>query len=645
MHTVTKDVDFGAETFDLVIPGKVKNIAQVHIKTVNNNGEVLYEGNKFVEAYTKQWDVMLVLWATLTILLIVLIFFGIVKLTKNRSVAAIMIILSFATVSTVFASYTNTVTNVSASDWAVPRAAPYMVTTGSVTYITDGIKLRFNKDIRSEIYRSNEDVKLVYRATYGTSAVATTTLSLGFSTVSTADAIAKKALADTYSTSSDAYRSGNQTIYTNFYGFFNFYAVTLPYTQVNLGQLQPNAGNNVYIHHKITSTAPDFKKVMVTSNAMEDYKIPIQVIAPDTETRRTACTCEGRDMVCRQVENQAGTDPTTTVTPGLPTVTNGRLIIGNGRHFDMNGDYDWKRKDPGSPACPAGYHKVPATNNQVIANNYPNLCPSWAIVNPYYSRSDNGNGACAVRRNTAVVNNYPGYAATKCGGGNDDCAFAMCEANAGTVITTSTTTTSGTVATSSMVEISRVSNSPSCSLRSSCTISSTELSNTFTVRPINGVGQIRYARSGGTTVTQPNTVPYVYTAPKIPGKQTISVSLTDLYDSQLTTQTCMIDNDATSTPEVVATGTPVIVMGKSPAVTLNRGGNCTISWDIKDLSASSSCILSGGSFSGSISGKGSRVFGPLTENTRYTITCSGGPITTPITASTICRVNQSVIEN
>ena len=181
-------------------------------------------------------------------------------------------------------------------------------------------------------------------------------------------------------------------------------------------------------------------------------------------------------------------------------------------------------------------------------------------------------------------------------------------------------------------------NAAACALSSSCSATSGSTTATFTIIPSKAIGNITYT-IGTTTATQNNTAPFVYTESKKNGTQSISATLRDAFDSQTTTSSCYVNN-ASSTP-----ATPKVSISKSPSVTINKNGQCTISWNIQDMPDGASCVLSGFGANLVITGTDSYTSGPLTSNQRYVITCSGGGLTPPLTASTICRVNPDVKEN
>ncbi len=108
--------------------------------------------------------------------------------------------------------------------------------------------------------------------------------------------------------------------------------------------------------------------------------------------------------------------------------------------------------------------------------------------------------------------------------------------------------------------------------------------------------------------------------------------------------TIATDDDSCSLPLTVTP--PTIELTKDPKVTLNKGGKCTISWDIQNIPAGGNCVLSGWGINTIITPNATSsttIFG-LVSNQKYVLTCSGGGMTT-IFKSVICRVNPDIIEN
>ncbi len=187
---------------------------------------------------------------------------------------------------------------------------------------------------------------------------------------------------------------------------------------------------------------------------------------------------------------------------------------------------------------------------------------------------------------------------------------------------------------------STMSNSPLCDLKSSCGAVTSGTNTVFTIIPENDIGDITYVHDTMSTKKTDKT-PYVYTTPKTTGWQSLSVDLTDEYDGHTSNAKCSIDNT------IVGSKTPTINIKKSPSVTLNKNGQCTIYWDIKDMPDGANCLLSGWGINPSYeaTGKLSKVISGIPSNKKYTITCSGGGLTPPIVASVICRINPDIKEN
>jgi hypothetical protein len=104
-----------------------------------------------------------------------------------------------------------------------------------------------------------------------------------------------------------------------------------------------------------------------------------------------------------------------------------------------------------------------------------------------------------------------------------------------------------------------------------------------------------------------------------------------------------------TTPDESA-GSTTIILSKSPSVVINKGGSCTIGWQINNLPTGANCVLSGWGIGNMIIGRpdpvSSTTVPGLLANQKYSVTCSGGnPLMTPVNASLICRINPNVIEN
>jgi hypothetical protein len=209
---------------------------------------------------------------------------------------------------------------------------------------------------------------------------------------------------------------------------------------------------------------------------------------------------------------------------------------------------------------------------------------------------------------------------------------------------TLTCTTDGTIT-------STTPNSSQCAFSSYCSVSTTTTNTTFNFGPAgNRIGGVKYEHASGISVTKngPVDYSYIYSIPKVNGTQSLTVTSTDLSDSSSDTKTCSVTNSPTTTPSTTtSTTTPKITITKTPKITLNKGGTCTLDWNITDRSSDMTCILSGTDNTTTTlpdSSSGTSKSGPLQQNTKYTIKCTGDTPTKNVSASTICRVNPSVNE-
>ncbi len=108
-----------------------------------------------------------------------------------------------------------------------------------------------------------------------------------------------------------------------------------------------------------------------------------------------------------------------------------------------------------------------------------------------------------------------------------------------------------------------------------------------------------------------------------------------------------------TTPVTPCSGTtcnPLISIKKTPLVVLDKNGSCTLDWTITNLQSGVICSLNGWGVNGpditskNIIPKDKTTINNLQSSQKYTITCSGGPLTSPISASVLCRVNTDINE-
>ena len=196
---------------------------------------------------------------------------------------------------------------------------------------------------------------------------------------------------------------------------------------------------------------------------------------------------------------------------------------------------------------------------------------------------------------------------------------------------TNTCTTGGVATTTTL-------NSPQCAFNSYCSPTTSLDKTFFTFTPINRIGNVTYTHSPNvSTLKSSPPYTYIYSTTTTPGTPlSLTVNLTDS-DGSKSNATCSVENTTALTE---------IIIKKTPAITLNKGGTCTLDWEIINRPTTGmTCTLSGGDITPeSLSGNsGKWISPPIYQNTRYTISCSGDTSTT-IVSSSICRVNPTINE-
>ena len=144
-----------------------------------------------------------------------------------------------------------------------------------------------------------------------------------------------------------------------------------------------------------------------------------------------------------------------------------------------------------------------------------------------------------------------------------------------------------------------------------------------------------------------NTESFTYSIPKKDSLQSLTVILKDLYDNQISTKICSIDNTKTEINQTKKES-PVVKVKKTPLF-VSKNERCTIMWDIKNIPEGSSCFLIGEGLTQEISLKSGNstdkwVSNPLISNQKYTVSCSGGDLIKSVTDYAICRMNVVVSE-
>lgn len=188
-----------------------------------------------------------------------------------------------------------------------------------------------------------------------------------------------------------------------------------------------------------------------------------------------------------------------------------------------------------------------------------------------------------------------------------------------------------------------------CQFDTACEVSADAVNTTFRIIPLNpignGSGNIEYNRSGNIQLVNKSNS-YTYTLPKTNNVQSLVVVVKDLFDNQTVTRSCSINNDPNANPNFDPNA-PSIKLEKTPSITLNKGGSCTIDWEIINMPEGVACTLTDKGSIPLVDGisQDEYVATSIQQNKKFTLTCSGGTLSSPVSKSTICRVNPKIIEN
>lgn len=160
LYKITKDIDFSSTTYRLEIPSNIKNLIKVSIKTIDNNGRVVYEGTKDLNI-PKDNTLKSVMLATLFVLVFVLLL-----IFKRKYLRVILFVIAL----TILGFW---VSIAKADVWRLPFYwyLDYNNFGGDQTYVANsdwvsnqGFIFQFNTDVRNERYYTNEDIKITYQA-------------------------------------------------------------------------------------------------------------------------------------------------------------------------------------------------------------------------------------------------------------------------------------------------------------------------------------------------------------------------------------------------------------------------------------------------------------------------------------------------
>jgi hypothetical protein len=179
-------------------------------------------------------------------------------------------------------------------------------------------------------------------------------------------------------------------------------------------------------------------------------------------------------------------------------------------------------------------------------------------------------------------------------------------------------------------------NSSQCQFQVSCLANINSQNAVFNLIGQNTIGaNIIYVYNGVSTTKSKN-LTHVITKPKVPGNNSINFSATDSGDGSEYNSACSVNN----------LGGPDGMGTSSPSITMSKSWPCNISWSLENIPATSTCTLTGGGNTTSLTQiQSPQNFAPILSNRKYTIMCSGGGLPTPITSSVICRANPRLIEN
>ncbi len=203
---------------------------------------------------------------------------------------------------------------------------------------------------------------------------------------------------------------------------------------------------------------------------------------------------------------------------------------------------------------------------------------------------------------------------------------------------------------------STTTNAAACQLGVACGTSVSGTNGTFTYTVSNKVGNLTYTDTdSGAAITNP------YTKNVAVG-QTITqkTTITDLFDNSKAYSVCSITNNGngggssnggSSSASTTAPRSPRVVTFKSSSPVVNRGTNCTYTWDTQDVDR---CTMVVNSHSISLIAPGTS--GPVSVptddglNQQATITCTADAVGTSspaiqVSTTTLCQVLPEVIEH
>ena len=204
------------------------------------------------------------------------------------------------------------------------------------------------------------------------------------------------------------------------------------------------------------------------------------------------------------------------------------------------------------------------------------------------------------------------------------------------------------VGTRNSEEETRDANAPMCGLSAVCDASINNLNVEFTVTPSQNIATITYTSTGKDTKIQYPGTSYTYTIPNTKSLQTMDVTVTDSFDNTSKTVKCEADTSETITKPKDPVAKPSIKITKKPLVTLDKGGDCKLSWKIENMPPGTECTLKrdGIKVNATVNSTstGSYTQSDIQSNTKFSITCAGVNLNPSLTESAVCRVNPEINE-
>ncbi len=361
LYKSTVDVDFATSTYVLAIPSNIKGITQVSIKSVNKDGEVVYEGTKDlnIPQQSNNNTVTLVILAVLLILAIISSFVFKQKYLKLLILIVALIILFLG------------VRIVTAASWNVPESLLSSESyTGDAKYYKQltvnhaGSLIRFNTNIQPEPYDTNQNIQLTYKSSfeacnnYPTQAMTNLALYNG-STLKVSSDVTDMVSAYT------SYGGSNWVQAISYQDHNNTY--TSNWITVNLGK--PAVGDKVKAIHKVTGAYG----VGGAKDATVTYDIPLFNVTGETTSDKCVngkinhVTTIGKEPYIIKIINTVATNEPC-VGDSTATSTATTTTTGEGGEGDTGGG-----GNPGgggaNPVC-----NISSVGNDQSLNESLNLC-------------------------------------------------------------------------------------------------------------------------------------------------------------------------------------------------------------------------------------------------------------------------------